>query len=336
MPMKPTILSACRTIELALGADGSPPTEFRVFPAGRWSTTKGEFLFDEKAQALVALEAKDYGNDFPVDYEHAMLGFFSVDPAESGKAAGWIPNAGLEVRNGELWAKGVTWTPDAAAKLKAREFRYLSPAFMADDEGRVTRFINIALTNLPATKGMDPLVMSGKTPAPAGAGSETPMKSVLIALGLAENIPEADALAHAAKVREVIALTGKTSPAEALGVVQAWKLGAESAATLSTELAGLKAQTAERELLSLVDGAVAGGKATPAQKDALLAMGRGNAATLKAFLEHAPVIVHQETKPPAAGAGPTSVSSEEEAVARQIGVDPKKLATTNPTFSAAK
>lgn len=159
---KPVTLAALHTIELKLGPNGEPPSEFRAFAKGAFETQKGTFTFDDVAAQRVLAEAKDYGNDFVVDYAHGTLHPFAMDPALSGKAAGWIPNAGLEVRDGELWAVGVTWTPDAAEALAKREYRYLSPAFRTDENSRIREFINIALTNTPATKRMEPLVLDSR------------------------------------------------------------------------------------------------------------------------------------------------------------------------------
>src|SRR5690606_21758833 len=83
------------------------------------------------------------------------------DPAQAGKAAGWFE---LEVRNGELWAVNVRWTPPAAEALRRKEWRFMSPAFSTDDEGRITSLLNVALTNLPATRRLEPL-MAASIPA---------------------------------------------------------------------------------------------------------------------------------------------------------------------------
>jgi hypothetical protein len=92
-------------IDLPFGK--APPSEFRIFAAGKIETTKGSFLFDAKAADLVTASAQEWGNEFPVDYDHAMArgGLFVVDPAASGRAAGWFKP---EIRNGELWATSVS------------------------------------------------------------------------------------------------------------------------------------------------------------------------------------------------------------------------------------
>ncbi len=147
------------TLTIAVSGD-TPPTEFRIFSAGKIETTKGTFIFDAQAAKSVMSEYQTHGADLMVDYDHASLAALSLDPAQAGKAAGWF---GLDVRGGELWAVNVRWTPPAADALANKEWRYMSPAFSTDDEGRVTSLLNVAITNLPATRNLQPLIAaSGK------------------------------------------------------------------------------------------------------------------------------------------------------------------------------
>ncbi len=137
---------------LTIPVPGGEPREFRIFPFGRVETTKGVFLFDQEAARRVMQAWRDYGNRLSIDYEHQAL-----EPVSNGPvpAAGWFD---LEVREDGLWAVNVDWTPRAMELLRNREYRYFSPAFYVDEEGRIVELINLALTNLPATKRMEPLV----------------------------------------------------------------------------------------------------------------------------------------------------------------------------------
>ncbi len=138
----------------------TPPTEFRIFPRGEFSTTKGNFVFDAASAKSVLAHWKEHGIGLSLDYEHASL-------EDAGQIASGAPAAGwydLEVRDGELWAVNVRWTPRAAEYLKDREYRYYSPAFATDGKGHVTRLINVALTNLPATDDLPALVAAKAVP----------------------------------------------------------------------------------------------------------------------------------------------------------------------------
>lgn len=144
---------------LARGEDGLP-VEFRLFKAGENETSKGVFLFDAKAADLVMAAARDRAVDYQIDLEHLALDTESraFDP----DARGWFQ---LDVRNGELWAVNVKWTPDGARRLSEKTQRYISPAFLADEERRVIEIINIALCAMPATHGAPALVAAtGRQP----------------------------------------------------------------------------------------------------------------------------------------------------------------------------
>jgi phage I-like protein len=140
---------------IRLSAGGEPPGEFRLFPMGTIETTKGTFYLDpDDAQACLEAQAA-YGNDLSIDWGH---GAFEEAEGKPQPAAGWI--GGLELRGDGLWAVRVTWTETAAGMLKRREQRYFSPAFTTDKAGHIRSIINCALTLIPATHGLIPLVAS--------------------------------------------------------------------------------------------------------------------------------------------------------------------------------
>jgi phage I-like protein len=144
-----------------LPAGDEPPKEFRVWEFGTVETSKGDFLFDEESAKTLMADYKQHSGDHAqsicIDYEH-----MAVNPdarAGDGKAAGWCS---LELRDDGLWATDVRWTPPAEAALKNKEYRYFSPAFEVDEDNRILTLTNIALTNIPATHKMAPLVAASK------------------------------------------------------------------------------------------------------------------------------------------------------------------------------
>jgi len=142
-------------VSLGLVATGdTTPSEYCVFTAGTVETVKGVFKFGPKEAASVMAEYEAHGAEIMIDYDHAALGGSSADPALAGRAAGW---ANLELRNGDLYAVNVRWTPDASTALLAREWRYMSPAFQTDGD-RIVALLNIAIVNLPATRRLEPLM----------------------------------------------------------------------------------------------------------------------------------------------------------------------------------
>lgn len=187
-------------------AGAEPPTAFRLFAAGWNATEKGQFLFDAEAASAVMSAYEAHGVDRMIDLEH-----LSLDPESrhfDPDARGWCK---LEVREGELWAVDVRWTPDGAARLTEKRQRYVSPAFDYDRESRrVTRIVNIAITALPATHGTPALVAARDTTTPrrlaaTGDASMTldEMIKVAEALGLGPDATVDDFLAKIAALSKM-------------------------------------------------------------------------------------------------------------------------------------
>lgn len=140
----------------AVAADAPLPNEFRIFTAGVNASTKGDVLFDALAAELVLEAYRRGGVDLMIDLAHDSLSEAArVARADADDARGWFQ---LEVRAGELWAVGVTWTPDGERRLRERTQRYISPAFRFDDAGRVVELINVAIVARPATLDAPALV----------------------------------------------------------------------------------------------------------------------------------------------------------------------------------
>lgn len=322
--------------ELALSAGAEPPTEFRIFKAGENRTRKGCFLFEADDAKAVMAKAKEFGADYSVDFGHSMFSFISAgDPAEQNKAAGWFR---AELRGGELWATDVTWTPLATQKLKDREYRYTSPTFNRSEDGHINELLNVALTGIPATNGLKPLVASANPPAPPLPPGESMDPKLLALLGLASSATltevlaaidalKAKALAAGSAETTFLSLTGKTTLAEALGTAMAWKAAAETAEKLATRVQELEGATKKAEVKALLEAAVKDGKVAPAQVALLTTMGEASPEQLKAFIAAAPAILPKTNALEVAGAdGVTQLTAEDMKVAQLMNTDLKKLA----------
>lgn len=191
-----------RVMTLAITFAGdAPPTEFRIFAAGINTTVKGDYLFDEKAAAEVMAAYGAHGNDVMIDLEHLSL----ESPEDSRNfdpdARGW---ARLELRNGELWAVGVTWTPDGQERLRDKRQRYISPAFGFDADRRITSVLNIAITAMPATDHIAPLVAANAITPENSPMSPEQFAQIAEALGLGPDANVEDVLATvAAMVKKI-------------------------------------------------------------------------------------------------------------------------------------
>lgn len=130
-----------------------PPQEFLLIRYGRTETAKGPYFFDEGSARLLLERYLAKGVHCYFDYRHRSL---EGDSAEDGIAAGWFD---LELRQDGLWAVNIKWTPKAYEMISNKEYLYISPAIVTDDEF-VVKLINVALTNSPATFEIEPLILS--------------------------------------------------------------------------------------------------------------------------------------------------------------------------------
>ncbi len=144
------------------GVEGKPPIAFRIWAAGEHQTDKGNWIFSPASAAAIMATQAERGNLFSIDVDHMSLNQSS--PIDARKAVGWHR---LELRGPddapELWACDVQWTDEVSAGLVKHppEWRYFSPAYDVDQETReVTRYINTALTNNPATHNVTALAAS--------------------------------------------------------------------------------------------------------------------------------------------------------------------------------
>jgi phage I-like protein len=199
-----------------------PPNEIRVFTEGWNDTTKGRFLFDGEAAQSVIAAYQEHGTDVMFDLEHLSL----ESPQESRNfdpdARAW---AKLEVRGGELWAVGIRWTPDGDRRLRERTQRYISPAFDVDPQTkRIVSLVNVALTSLPATHGLQPLVAATERMqmdpkeidiATVAEALGVDMPALVKALGLGADASPMDVAAAATAFADKIGVLVGMKPAEA-------------------------------------------------------------------------------------------------------------------------
>jgi phage I-like protein len=330
---------------LPLDAAGNPPSEFLIFAAGKTTTQKGTYVYDEEAASSVRTAEEDKRRKPWMDYEHQSL---HKPPIEAPAAAFYD----LEYRPDGLYATNVKWRPRAAQYLKAGEYAFHSPAFWQDEEtGRVLELINDALTNDPATHDAKSLVpLKASLPAPdlddvaessrrrltalsaAKPDEEKHMsKAILVALGCKDDADESAGIAAATQLsdlkREVMSLTGKMTLSEAVGALHAFRSASEQVVALSA-----RAEAAEKKLLKadvekLVDAAARDGKVPPAKRDDFVALGERDMVALKTTLDLLPVLPGQgaPAKPADVAPAVVALTADEERIARMFGNDPAKL-----------
>jgi phage I-like protein len=276
------------------------PTEFTLLRAGFNEFVDGKLLFDDTAAQSVMQRYQARGLELMADYEHQSL---SVPPVVApASAKKWTP----ELRNGDLVAANIQWTEKAASMIAAGEYRYWSIACRVDPKTmRVVEVVNFGLTNTPAANGIAPLVAASLA---AGGQPEEPknMKTVLVALGLSADMEESAAVVEAARFaelkRDILALSGKTSIAEALGVLRAQAQSHDQVVALNAKVAQLETEKRAQEFDALVKQGETDSKISPAMaKGEWIAQLRGKVdgcEQLRAFLASAPKLVQSAAEAP--------------------------------------
>jgi phage I-like protein len=184
-------------IALAAEEAGDGRGWVHLLPAGRFSGLdgRGPYVVSDPATIVEASRRAAGQRQMVIDYNHSTdIGFKKgVVPGEPVPAAGWI--TGLQARKDGIWGL-VEWTPRAAALLKNREYRYLSPVFRHDDKGRIGVLLRASLTNIP---NLDQLT------ALASAEEDTmepqTRTDIIGLLGLTE---DADDTAIVARIRDLV------------------------------------------------------------------------------------------------------------------------------------
>ena len=292
--MKTATATAIFRTDLASEAKAAPEW-VELFPAGPELLARDGRRWTANPDAVIAAFAA-YNAPLPIDYEHGQD--LKADKGEEAPAAGWIVE--LQNRAGAVWGR-VEWTERAAAMIAAREYRFLSPAFTAAEDGLVRRLLGAGLVNRPA---LEMTALSRETP-----NQETSMKAIAKALGLDEGAAETAILAAIEANRTEIAsalkidagagrdavlaaITKLQGDLDAATVALAGAPDKAELASLQTSLAALQKKDADREIDTALDAAQAAGKITPASRSEYRAMCavEGGLERFKALAATLPVI----------------------------------------------
>lgn len=340
---QPCLAFAALASSLPDGWDGAGPRWIKLAPLGRVMGRDGRGPYDfgdAAAAAAVVAASKAYlaGIDGMIDYDHAYdLG--ALKGVGTAPAAGWIKD--LKVEPDGVYGL-VEWTAKAALAIAAKEYRYISPVFLHDAMGRVSKVIRAALTahpNFPM-----PALASAQNP---GDDMSSLPKEVAAALGLAETADAAQAAAAVTKLKTELAAAqaGLSAAAQAVGLAA----GAEPAAVCASA-AALKARSdqppdptlyvpkpafdevvkalasaqggqKQSEAAAMADKLSAEGKLAPAQRDWFLGLAAADPAAAKAYAASAPVIVPPgQTAPPQHEPGKAALTAEQKALCASMGV----------------
>ena len=130
--------------------DYSEQTLVMITPLGEFvgSSTDGKptkEIIDEESIIQMARQTEE----LLLDRDHASM---RSQDERNTKAYGWISGLKAIVGLGDMDGLygTIKWTPDGIELVKERAYRFLSPVFELDGDGRAIKLINVALTNRPA------------------------------------------------------------------------------------------------------------------------------------------------------------------------------------------
>jgi phage I-like protein len=316
------------TCDVALPPGAAPEWVHLLPPEGRIVARDGRrFVLRDPAALVADFEAR--GVDLPVDFDHQTE---RARASASGPvpAAGWIK--ALRADAAGVWGR-VEWTERAAAMIAAREYRYLSPAFLHDKAGTITRLKSAGLVHDPALQ-LTALASEDRAAAPADQPSADMLAQLRQALGLsgdagAEDVVSrivAELLGRLPKPPDGATLASETAPDPARFVP------VEAMQALLSEHNGTIAAMRESEAKAKVDRALLDGHITPAMRDWALGLCRHDPDSFETFpaKSSAPYAALRQRMPAPAFRSTGQVrdaaaSPEAAAICAQLGLPPGAL-----------
>lgn len=314
----------------------------RLIPAGTFSGRDGRGPYHAGGKAdleRIAEMTRRYNGetDIVIDYEHQTLE--AKKNGQPAPAAGWVKE--IEARDDGLYGR-VEWTANAATRIEAKEYRYLSPVYYHAKDGKVLLLQHAALTNTP---NLDHMQVSAHS-AFFTPEQEAPMKTVLAALGLTEGASEGEALTAVQSLlsdrKAITAAAGLADDAAATAIVAAMSVNAGTpdpskyvpiglVTAMQADLTELRGTLDQDKAEKAVADAIREGRLTPAQKDWATAYHRADPAGFADFVSKAPVLSAAQrssasAQPPAKVEG--ALDAHHSAIAAAMGVDPAAYAKT--------
>jgi phage I-like protein len=279
--------------------------------------------------------------DVPVDYNHSSMGYSGEAPA-----SGWLRELDARAVDGgnELWGL-IDWTPRAAAQIRAREYRYLSPTIIFNTRDRKSGELSgaslhsVALTNKPFLEEL-PEVRLNIASIPRGEKMGELEKKIRELYGLADTVSDADVITAVATDRDVIARVSKRlGAADGSDLVAAIDHhSATESASIASEIADLRKRMLERDAIDAVTCAQREGKITaddsPLHKWAVLTATQAP-EVFKNWVASAPKIVTVgEIKTPPIAPSDRALSADETRVCASLGITPETYRKYNPESEA--
>ncbi len=294
------------------------PERLLLAPAGPFTGRDGRAYAAPDLPALAAA-LNEHGADLPLDWEHATE--LAAPQGQRADAAAWLRDFRADP---EGLTAAVDWTPAGAESVRARAYRYYSPAYLID----------------PATRAVVGLTSAGLTNRPnlrLPALNHQELSAMLIpepirqALDLPATASADEAAAHIASLKTELNQAQAAAATPDLGryVPRAdYDAALNRAAQAETALRDVQAAELERQIETLLQEGLTAARLTPATLDYHRAQARseGGLERLRQYLAAAPTVLAPPAPAGAPPAGDPELNRQQAAIAAAFGNTPETLA----------
>jgi phage I-like protein len=304
---------------------GALPSSLELIPAGPLIQGRDGRKWKNSQPQKVALASMARLSRLVIDENHATD--LAAPKGGSSPAMGWMTN----LRSGEGGSihADVEWTKRGEQAVLNREYSFISPVFLHDEQGEITLVLRAALTNSPNLQL--PALNSEQKPELTNHQEASMNKELCAALGLPETATGAEVLAAVQALQSKAALNAAAPPgtAQAQTDLAAYAPRAdlnameERALAAEKQLAELNAAGLKREAETAVDEAIKNRKIAPASRPEYLALcaTKEGLETFKKIVAASPAIIGAETQAPEGTPpeGQVSLNAAEQEAARAAG-----------------
>ncbi|MDR1252385.1 MAG: phage protease [Treponema sp.] len=324
--------------------NGALPSSIELIPAGGVIQGRDGRTWKNSNPQKVALNSTARLPRLVIDENHATD--LSAPRGGASPAMGWMTK--LRTGEGGSIRADVEWTKRGTEAVLNREYSFISPVFLHDEQGEITVVLRAALTNSPNLQlpALNSELCSAERPELINQ-EESMNKELCAALGLSETATETEAIAAVQALQGKAALQSTTALNAAkpgtTDTVSAVDLAAYApradlnamearAAAAEKQLADLNAAGLKHEAETAVDEAIKNRKIAPASRAEYLALcsSKEGLETFRKIAAAAPAIIGTETQapegaPPAGGGGGLALNAEETATYKAMGYTEEEI-----------
>lgn len=343
-----------KPIALSFALHTATNGRIQLFPFGRFYPQDGRpegeggWYVDERNGYELADDINQLKIKLMIDYEHQTL--FTAMNGKPNPAAGWMEKA--EYISGEGIFVDVKWTKKAHQQIQDGEYRYISPMFLSDQDGKVTKVINAALTNSPACHDLaEAIAFSSQFEQSHKHKKDNSMLELLRQLfgepnATEDQIKEKLSALSASKGDSQVALSDvytKLKEKEGEVIALTAKSGAEPDPSkyvpismmkdVQDKLNALSAQVQGDKVNDLIQTALSDGRLLPSQKEWAEKLGKSDITALSDYLSIAtpnPALAGgKQAKEDPTQNNPVALSDEEKYAAKTLGMTEQEFIDTH-------